>query len=69
MKEVWADIEELLVHKDRIITEVEGNDHGPALAFCAGIHGNEPSGVIALKNIFSYIHENNIPVTVSLLHL
>ena len=62
MKEVWADIEELLVHKDRILTEVEGNGSDPAIAFCAGIHGNEPSGVIALKNIFNYIHENSIPV-------
>jgi succinylglutamate desuccinylase len=62
MKKVWADIERLLIHKDRVITEVPGNGSGPAIAFCAGLHGNEPSGVIALKHVFDYIHQKNIPV-------
>ena len=62
MEQIWQDIEHLLIHKDRVITEVEGNGSGPAIAFCAGLHGNEPSGVIALKNVFDHIHQHNIPV-------
>ena len=62
MEKVWADIEELLIHKNRVITELPGNGSGVAVAFCAGLHGNEPSGVLALKQVFSYIHKQNIPV-------
>ena len=62
MEKVWADIEELLIHKNRVITELPGNGSGVAVAFCAGLHGNEPSGVLALKQVFNYIHENDIPV-------
>jgi len=62
MDNVWADIEHLLIHKDRVITEIPGNGSGPAIAFCAGLHGNEPSGVIALKNVFEHLYTKNIPV-------
>ena len=62
MEQVWEQIEDLLIHKNRVITEIAGSETGPAIAFCAGIHGNEPSGVLALKNVFSYIRDNNIPV-------
>ena len=62
MEKVWADIEELLIHKNRVITEIPGNGSGAAVAFCAGLHGNEPSGVLALKRVFNYIHEKEIPV-------
>ncbi len=67
MEQVWQDIEHLLIHKDRVITEIAGNGSGPAIAFCAGLHGNEPSGVIALKNVFAYLHRHNIPVNGRLL--
>ena len=67
MEQVWQQIEDLLVHKSRVITEIPGNGNGPAIAFCAGIHGNEPSGVLALKNVFEYINENNIPVNGNLI--
>ncbi len=62
MERVWQEIERLLIHKDRVITEVPGNGQGPAIAFCAGLHGNEPSGVLALKNVFDYIKQHEIPV-------
>ena len=62
MEKVWADIEELLIHKQRVITELAGNGTGVAVAFCAGLHGNEPSGVLALKNVFNYINQKEIPV-------
>jgi succinylglutamate desuccinylase len=62
MEKVWSDIEKLLIHKNRVITELPGNGSGTAIAFCAGLHGNEPSGVLALKNVFNYIEQKNIPV-------
>ena len=62
MEKVWSDIEKLLIHKNRVITELPGNGAGTAIAFCAGLHGNEPSGVLALKNVFNYIEQKNIPV-------
>lgn len=62
MEKVWSDIENLLLHKKRVITELHGKGSGTAIAFCAGIHGNEPSGVIALKNVFNYIEQKSIPV-------
>lgn len=67
MEQVWEQIEELLIHKSRVITEVPGNGTGPAIAFCAGLHGNEPSGVLALKNVFDYIEEHDIPVNGNLI--
>ena len=67
MEQVWEQIESLLVHKNRVITEIPGNGNGPAIAFCAGIHGNEPSGVLALKNVFDHIRKNNIPVNGNLI--
>jgi len=62
MEKVWQNIEQLLIHKGRVITEIPGNGTGVAIAFCAGLHGNEPSGVIALKNVFDYIKAKEIPV-------
>lgn len=67
MEQVWEQIEHLLIHKDRVITEIAGNGKGPAIAFCAGLHGNEPSGVLALKYVFDHIEKNNIPVNGSLI--
>jgi succinylglutamate desuccinylase len=67
MEQVWEEIEDLLIHKNRVITEINGNGSGPAIAFCAGVHGNEPTGVLALKNVFDVIKSNNIPVNGKLL--
>lgn len=36
--------------KERLIGKVEGAVPGPLILFFAGIHGNEPAGVIALQN-------------------
>ena len=34
---------------NRIINKIEGNPNGPTIVFFAGIHGNEPAGVLALE--------------------
>ncbi|MFD2201088.1 succinylglutamate desuccinylase/aspartoacylase family protein [Shivajiella indica] len=39
------------IHSDRIIHQIEGGKKGPVILFFAGIHGNEPAGVLALKKV------------------
>jgi predicted deacylase len=36
-------------YPDRIIRKIEGSRKGPLILFFAGIHGNEPAGVLALE--------------------
>ena len=40
----------------RIIGHVSGKEKGPTLIFFGGIHGNEPSGVIALEEVFNKLN-------------
>lgn len=41
----------------RILGKVTGSTPGPTLIFIAGIHGNEPAGIVALKNTFCEIEK------------
>jgi len=42
----------------RYIGKIEGDNEGPCVIFIAGIHGNEPSGVFALDDVFKKLeHE------------
>lgn len=47
---------------DRIIGEYSQNIPGPILIFIGGIHGNEPSGVISLKQVFDELHQLKPPI-------
>lgn len=67
MEEIWEEIEQLLLLKGRVIADIKGNGRGPAIAFCGGVHGNEPSGVLALYNVFKYIEAHDISVDGKLL--
>jgi len=69
MKFIWDEIEELLLERKRVIASLCGVERGPAVVFCGGIHGNEPTGVLALKNVFTKIAEENIPIRGSVLAL
>lgn len=40
---------------DRIMDHIKGTDSGPTVVFFAGIHGNEPAGVFALKEVLDEI--------------
>ena len=42
---------------ERIIGEYDTHNEGPLLFISAGIHGNEPSGVIALEKVFRILNE------------
>lgn len=39
----------------RVIGSIEGNENGPTIIALAGMHGNEPSGVDALENVFDML--------------
>lgn len=43
----------------RIIGEYSSERSGPLLVVTAGVHGNEPSGVIALQGIFRKLQQNS----------
>lgn len=40
----------------RLIGKFSGDRPGPLVLFVAGIHGNEPSGVVALERLFAELH-------------
>lgn len=46
----------------RILGHIKGREPGPVLVFFGGIHGNEPSGVQALKHVFAELKRNPLPV-------
>lgn len=47
---------------DRIIGEKEGKQDGPCLIFISGVHGNEPSGVFALNQVFQELESMKIQI-------
>jgi len=47
---------------NRIIGEYTSNKRGPLLFITGGIHGNEPSGVIALKKVFKILNDDNVEI-------
>lgn len=44
---------------ERVIGDT-GNDNGPTMVFIGGMHGNEPTGVIAIKQVFEELQLNGI---------
>lgn len=44
----------------RIIGQIKGDPAQPTLVVFAGVHGNEPSGLIALNRIFAKLKQGNI---------
>lgn len=63
----WNEIKEFIRNQDRILFSCCGQEDGPFVILSAGIHGNEPSGVLALRNVFQKIAKLNIQVNGSLL--
>lgn len=55
-------VRQILFNKSRIIGRINGEQPGPAIVFCGGIHGNEPAGVMALVRVFNTIKEQKIEV-------
>ncbi len=48
------------INKEHIIGEFEGEEKGPLIICLAGMHGNEPAGVLALKIIFQLLEKEPI---------
>lgn len=61
------DVRKHLREHGRILFSCCGHADGPFLIFSSGIHGNEPSGVLALKKVFKQIVDLNIRINGSLL--
>jgi len=57
-----AELEEIVsdeeVALERIIGRIDGPEPGPCLIFFAGIHGNEPSGVFALRQVLAELSQH-----------
>lgn len=43
--------------RDRVLGRVRGPGHGPTLICVAGLHGNEPAGVLALERVLPVLAE------------
>ena len=48
----------------RIIGKITGSLPGPTIVFFGGIHGNETSGVFALKEVFDGLNNEEVKGTV-----
>ena len=46
----------------RVIGRIAGSKPGPTVVLIGGMHGNEPSGVIAIQNVINKIELQSIPV-------
>lgn len=57
------------IETGRVIGEYKQNHPGPLLLITAGVHGNEPSGVIALNEVFSFLKKHKIPIRGSFIGL
>ncbi|NNL07761.1 MAG: aspartoacylase [Croceitalea sp.] len=50
---------EKTLKSSRVIGHLKGNSDGPTVIFFAGIHGNEPAGVLALQKVFEELNEHH----------
>lgn len=46
---------------DRVIGEYHGDSAGPCVIFVAGIHGNEPTGIDALRRVVDTLEDDPVP--------
>src|SRR5438093_1321930 len=47
---------------ERVVARVRGREAGPTLLALGGIHGNEPSGVLAARNVVARIEREASPL-------
>ena len=64
MIEVYNKALDTTIKVNRIIGKIEGDKYGPTLVFFGGIHGNETSGVFALKRVFNNIKPAQVKGTI-----
>lgn len=52
MPKIYSEALDRHIETDRIIGQINGSQPGPTIIFIGGIHGNEPSGVFAIHQVF-----------------
>ncbi len=62
MPNLYSDSLKIKKKPNRIIDALHGVDEGPTVVFFAGIHGNEPAGVLALQEVFKELKEANVSI-------
>lgn len=62
MVKVYSKALEQTIETGRYIGKLEGAQPGPSLVFTAGLHGNEPSGVFALKRAIKLLEDKELPI-------
>lgn len=62
MAKVYSKALDRSIEVERLIGKIEGSGDGPSMIFTGGIHGNEPSGVFALKNVINQLKSANVDV-------
>lgn len=62
MIDVYSKALDHSIQVDRIIGHIKGQEPGPTIIFTGGIHGNEPSGVFALKKVFEQLRSKNTQI-------
>ncbi|NER16821.1 succinylglutamate desuccinylase/aspartoacylase family protein [Spongiivirga citrea] len=62
MTEVYSQALNETIKVNRIIGHIKGSQPGTTLIFMAGMHGNEPAGVFAIKQVLDEIEANKIPI-------
>ncbi len=62
MPKVYSSALKETLNIERIIGHLKGNEKGPTVVFFAGIHGNEPAGVFALRHMLRELKLQQKPI-------
>lgn len=62
MQKVKSEVLNTALDIERILGQYTKQEKGPHLLVFAGIHGNEPSGVFALQQVFKKLQEAALPI-------
>ena len=64
MIDVYSKALENKITINRLINKIEGKQPGPTVVFFGGIHGNENSGVLAIKDVLDKINKKDVKGTI-----
>ena len=53
---IHTKINDTSIQKNRFIGQFKGSSNGPTLIFVAGMHGNEPAGIFALRDVLKALN-------------
>lgn len=64
MIDVYSKAYDSRITVNRLLGKIEGSEPGPTMVFFGGIHGNETSGVFALKEVLEAINPSQVKGTI-----